>query len=173
MNDKQKALLKETRVAFGSVQRGNGITLHQAQAIDDYAGPEQELAARRLDTDRKWEDVPEQDIVRHYTALTFLDADGFRYYIPAYMSFAVKHYKCGSFDFLILDHILYALNPGDGPELPEWKIEQFEILDEGQKEVVCRFLHFMKDEAEDYLIGHSDAEQALEKYWGQFCEKAC
>jgi hypothetical protein len=173
MNNKQKALLKEIQDAFGSVQRGDGTTLHQAQAMDDYAGPEQELAARRLDTDQRWGDVPEQDIVRHYTALGFLNADGFRYYIPAHMSFAVKYYKAGSFDFLILDWILYALNPGDDPELPGWKIEQFENLDQRQKEVICHFLHFIKDEAEDYLIAHSDAEQALERYWGQFCRMGC
>ena len=168
MNNKQKQLLKDIKAAFSSVRRENGTTLHQTQAIDDYEGPEQELAARKLDTDKRWEDVSEQDIIKYYSALSFLDNIGYRYYIPAHMSWAVKNYKLGSFDFLILDRILYSLDPGDETELAKRELEKFELFNKHQKEVICRFLEFMRDEAKDYLIGHCAAEHALQRYWGQF-----
>ena len=84
-NEPLIALIAEITAAFDGVSRENGITLHQAIAIDDWKTPEEQLAARRFDIDQDWQDVPNDAIVACESALSFLDAKGFRYYLPAFM----------------------------------------------------------------------------------------
>ena len=78
-------LIVEITAAFDGVSREEGITLHQALAIDDWKTPREQLAARRLDIDQRWQDVPGDAIVAWESALSFLDAKGFRYYLTAFM----------------------------------------------------------------------------------------
>jgi hypothetical protein len=74
--------------AFAGVSRGDGMTLHQALAVDDYAAPEVVEQARALDLDTDWHDVPKDVMATHCSFFSFLDAKGFRYYLPAAMLLA-------------------------------------------------------------------------------------
>ncbi|MEM6430015.1 MAG: DUF6714 family protein [Deinococcota bacterium] len=78
-------LMETIHSAFADVRRGEGISLHEAIAIDDYHPLAAQQAARAKDTDTHWQDVPCDTIWRCESALSFLDADGFRYYLPAFM----------------------------------------------------------------------------------------
>jgi len=53
------ALIAEIECAFGDVQRGNGITLHQARALDDYRNEQEQAEARKSDTDTRWQHIPD------------------------------------------------------------------------------------------------------------------
>ena len=78
--------------AFDGVLRKEGTTLHQAMAIDDYKPEADQLAARRLDPDRRWQEVPDEAIEEQLgSPLSFLDAEGFRYYLPAYMIYGLRN----------------------------------------------------------------------------------
>lgn len=85
-------LLSLIEKSFDGVERGDGITLHQASVIDDYGSEEDFVAAAKLDTETRWQDIPDSTLTANPHSFTFLDAHGFRYYIPAAMSFAVKSY---------------------------------------------------------------------------------
>ena len=85
-------LIVEITAAFDGVSREDGITLHQAIAIDDWKTPEEQLAARRLDTEQRWQEVPHDAIVACESALSFLDAKGFRYYLPAFMACGLRNW---------------------------------------------------------------------------------
>ncbi|WP_374673276.1 DUF6714 family protein [Ideonella sp.] len=87
----QEDMLRRIRRAFADVRRGEGISLHEAVAIDDHASPAQREAARRLDTDRHWSEVPDAHIASHASVFSFLDLRGHVYYAPAYMSWMVRH----------------------------------------------------------------------------------
>lgn len=78
-------LIAEIAAAFDGIPLEDGTTLHQAIAIDDWKTPEEQFAARRLDTEPRWQDVPDDAIIACQSALSFLDAKGFRYYLPAFM----------------------------------------------------------------------------------------
>jgi hypothetical protein len=78
--------------AFDGVERGVGITLHQASVIDNYGSEEDFVAAAKLDTEERWQDIPDSTIKANPHVFTFLDPLGFRYYIPAAMSFAVTNH---------------------------------------------------------------------------------
>jgi hypothetical protein len=78
-------LIAEITFAFDGVAREDGITLHEAIAIDDGATPQEQSAGRRPDTEQRWQDVPDDTIIACQSALSFLDPKGFRYYLPAFM----------------------------------------------------------------------------------------
>jgi len=95
--DELLALIEE---AFDGVERGEGITLHQARVIDDYGSDEDVFAARKLDTEERWQDVPVSVLSvsplrerKNTQFLDFLDPAGFRYYLPFAMSFAIRNYE--------------------------------------------------------------------------------
>jgi hypothetical protein len=88
----RSALLAEIEEAFDGVAREDSTTLHEAIVMDDYGSEEEQRAARRLDVEKRWQDVPDEDITSCCSALSFLDAKGFRYYIPAFMTYALKHW---------------------------------------------------------------------------------
>ncbi len=81
----RQELIAEIVSAFDGVEREDGITIHEAIAIDDYKSDEEQLDARRLDTEKRWQDVPAEAIVACDSALSFLDSKSFRYYLPAFM----------------------------------------------------------------------------------------
>ncbi|EMN47770.1 hypothetical protein LEP1GSC088_1184 [Leptospira interrogans str. L1207] len=76
--------------AFKTVVRGNGTTLHEAVAKDDYLSAEEILAARKKDTELHWRDVPSEHLADHPEFLIYLDFEGLRYYLPAVMMFALN-----------------------------------------------------------------------------------
>ena len=79
--------------AFNGVPRGDGVTLHQALVRDDYGGPQAEVEARLQDTETRWQDVPDADIAARPEYFHFLDDAGIRYYLPAEMSWALRHHE--------------------------------------------------------------------------------
>ena len=78
---------------FSKVFREGGVSLHEAQVIDDYGSDSQRRKARARDTEKHWTDVPEKDIEDHYSVLSFLDPIGYRYYLPAYIVWDLRHHE--------------------------------------------------------------------------------
>lgn len=85
MSERLTELIDEIRSAFADVSRGEGISLHQAKAIDERKSPEHQLAERRRDIEKCWQDIPCEEIIECESALSFFDPAGFRYYLPAFM----------------------------------------------------------------------------------------
>ncbi|MFC4425745.1 DUF6714 family protein [Deinococcus navajonensis] len=109
MDARAKAVLAQIRSAFEAVRLCGGVSLHEAHVIDAYGTPQQRLAARALDTDTHWWEVPDDAIALGwgYCALSFMDARGLHYYLPAYASWAVRH--AAQTDSASLDHTIYTL----------------------------------------------------------------
>lgn len=78
-----EALAEQVELAFAGVQRGNGISLHEAIAIDDYATPEERATARSRDVDMDWHDAPADLMISTVSIWSVLDGEGLRYYLPA------------------------------------------------------------------------------------------
>ena len=76
--------------AFDGVERGRGITLHEATVIDDYGSEEEQRKARELDQETRWQDVPDSTIAGNFF-LGYLDMEGYRYYLPALMSWSIRN----------------------------------------------------------------------------------
>ncbi|MEM1034991.1 MAG: DUF6714 family protein, partial [Myxococcota bacterium] len=70
--------------AFVDVRPG-AITLHEAEVLDNYGTEAERQRARRNDPETDWREVPDASIVACPTALSHLDPDGWRFYLPACM----------------------------------------------------------------------------------------
>lgn len=80
-----QVLIEQIASAFANVERRDGVTLHQAIALDSYASDEAVAAARLQDTDTHWTEIQRETLVNFESALSFMDEQGTRYYLPAFM----------------------------------------------------------------------------------------
>ena len=146
------------RAAFDGVERG-AVTLHEADVMDSYGSAEERAAARLLDTDRVWEQVQAEDIERFSSALCFLDAEGFRYYIPAYMVWTLDNETTGASS---RNSTLCRLERLGGRDATA--AERLKLLDDGQRRAIALFLLYFTPDRYD----GDDARKALERFWGRY-----
>jgi hypothetical protein len=156
------------RHAFRDASRENGVTLHEALIIDQYGSAAERSAARKLDTDHHWADVPEQLIEANDSVLHFLDAKGLRYYLPAYMVWSLRHFQTSeSFSH---NHPICSLHLSPSGRLRQWELDRFEVFNDEQARAICKFLRFMARQDEDIVFA-DEARQALHAHWGKFCDE--
>lgn len=151
-------VIQEIERAFDGVPRDDGITLHEAVALDNYASDMERAQARLQDTESRWQDVPAQDIEREYTVFSFLDDKGFRYYLPAYMTWALQHFD--RTDSVSLDSTIYALEPSS------YFPQRSTLFNRAQATVIRYFLEFLLTDE------RFDIPSALNAWthWAQICE---
>ncbi len=99
-------LIADIERAFGDVKREDGVTIHEAEVIDAYGSDEERRVARELDAEERWQDVP-AEVMDSHAGFSFLDLKGFRYYLPAYMTWKLQHVDTGN--GVAGDYLLYSL----------------------------------------------------------------
>jgi hypothetical protein len=67
------ALIDEITSEFDGVPLEDGVTLHQARALDDY---EDDIPARSKDTEARWQDVSEEQLLELHDVLSIIDPQG-------------------------------------------------------------------------------------------------
>lgn len=112
---------------------------------------------------KKWNEVPLEVLRYNHEGLFFFTAQGYRYYLPAYLRAAVQSYKVAS---NILGTVVFSLTPPttEGPKTIEFhrKMEGFEP---SQKKVIKEFLEFVAEfHGSDFA--NNLPKLALEKFWG-------
>jgi hypothetical protein len=147
-------IVRAIEVAFAGVPRGR-VTLHEAEVIDGYGTAEERQQARELDPEQDWRDVPGASIEECPDALSYLDPEGWRFYLPAYMRWALQHLKVSH--NAAIDPTIYSLDGGSSP--------RFRTLNRMQARAVHHFLTCasQNDDACDAVV----AQQALDSYWSQ------
>src|SRR4051794_3453037 len=111
MSERQRSLLRAIEEAFRDVKLGDGVSLHETVVIDNYGGPEERAAARAADEKHDWRKlVGDPDLVRisGVGGLSFYDAGGLRFHLPAYLSLAVTDFEREDADN-ILDSLMFHL----------------------------------------------------------------
>jgi len=153
--DELLALIED---AFIGVNRDDGITLHQAVVIDDYGTDREFIAAKIRDTEVRWQDIPDVDIATNPSIFSFLDAKGFRYYLPAYMSWSVKNFENTRYDssFFTYLAVLPTIAPrevgrGLGTAFDLDGFIKEHLFNKAQVNAIYRFLCFIAIKA-DYRI---------------------
>ena len=163
MTESVEDIVRAIEAAFAGVPRGR-ITLHEAEAIDGYETAEERQEARELDPEQDWRAVPGVSIEECPDALSFLDPEGWRFYLPAYMRWALQHLKDSH--STAIDQTIYALDCGDSPPSSvERSMERFRTLTRAQTQAVHRFLSFAADN--DDTCDAVVAQQALDRYWSR------
>lgn len=158
-------LIKVIEEAFDGVEQPQEITLHVAEAHDDYDYAH-DREHKKKDYFGPWQKVPFEHIEKCQDALGYVDKIGMRYYLPAYMVWYLKN--IGNDNVIWTDNSLYALDndPGD-PSLLEYMKERFSLFDSKQLRACALFIKYCAEETS----GFSDTEFAkkkYERYWYQY-----
>jgi hypothetical protein len=155
-------IIAAIEAAFDGVPRGRGVTLHEAEVIDAYGSDAQRRKARKHDSERRWQDVPDEQIEEHYSILCFLDAEGFRYYIPAYMIWSLRNYRTSQ--SASSDWTIYAFSHNAAKQ-----DARVSLLNLHQRGAICRFLRYFAESDEEMADSYM-AELALLRFgWDQYC----
>ncbi len=119
--------------AFHDVRLGDGIGLWEAQAIDDYADAETRQRNRDRDEKDYWRRISIETLETCDSSLSFFDAAGMRFHLPAFLTAALT----GEPDFGAVFHLAHF----------DWNAResQFELLNAEQRDAVIEFLRLLRD----------------------------
>jgi hypothetical protein len=161
-------LIKAIEIAFDGVARSD-TSLRQFLLTDKY-GMSREITneewtqAGKARVDNKWADIPDSEIDECDCLLAHMQAEDFRYYLPAYMRYSVKHYQKPIWETDIIGMCVFSLYPSSKDRsLYDYKISQLALINGAQKQVIVQFLKFVASMADD--VQRPDATKALERYW--------
>ena len=163
----RRAIESEIQMAFRGVTLGLGVSLRQAQLADRSRDAvcnanSASLAAGEIVDD--WSQVPLDELERD--CIAHLDADGFRYYIPALMLSLLKHYDSGSMRVIGTLNGLYPKKDHGW----EYHVLRYSLLNHTQKTAIARFLATLPKLVELDFEDHKIVERALRNYWGEYLQ---
>ena len=153
MSNNVQLVIERIERAFSGIRLGAGVSLREADVIDNHGRDAERKPARAQDEVEDWRLIPEDLISRYPSCLSFLDAEGMRFHLPAYMRFALRNYKDSA--SASIDFTIYALGYED---------DRFGLLTAPQRAAVRHFLKFMAFNGGHFVDGNS-AERALEDVW--------
>lgn len=161
---RKRELIAEITVAFDGVSRQDGVSLRESQVIDDYGSNEERAQARAQDTQARWQDVPDEDIGWSDAVLNFLDAKGFRYYIPAFIVWYLKYVDIpNDWNDNPLDSVVSHLAR---PSLADNRgLEHCKILTQEQSKVIAHFLVFEAEREAKFRAEFKAEQEADWRRW--------
>jgi hypothetical protein len=139
------------RKAFAEVKLGNGVGLQQAQGLDDYEDEQTCQLYRAKDEKEDWSRIPVEELNRCNSSLSFFDAEGMRFHLPAYLIADLR----GLYNF----GMAFSLT-----NLSDYNKSQFVLLSPEQRKAVRAFLLHILNEP-DYEIDRPHISKALSEYW--------
>ena len=137
--------------AFSDVTLGGGVGLYEAQGLDDYADPATCAAYRAKDEKEDWRLITSEDLCRCNSSLSFFDAEGMRFHLPAYLTCDLR----GEYRFGMAFCLAY---------LYEGYTDRFSLLSKEQRIAVRLFLLCIIHDP-DYDDDRPHIERALDEYW--------
>ena len=79
------SLREKIEAAFAGVTLGDGIGLKEGDGIDDYADADVLAQLHTQDERSDWHRLTSDDLLSHQFSITFMDAEGLRFHLPAWM----------------------------------------------------------------------------------------
>jgi hypothetical protein len=144
-------VIEQIRTAFRGVVLGDGVGLLEGQGIDGYANEATCKAYREQDEKENWNAIPSEHLNECYSSLSFFDAEGMRFHLPAFLLAEIE----GTFKGDVLFHLT---------ELNDYSKNQFSILSNAQKTAVRNYLLFVREDSR-YEFDRTRIDHALETYW--------
>lgn len=152
LGERALALKQAIHLAFADVQLGNGTGLHEAQGLDDYADAQTCAAYRAKDEKTDWRRIPATEINQCYACMSFLNAEGIHFHLPAIM--------LADLDGKLEIELLYYLTQSNVIQ------EKFVLLNDAQRAVVVAYLNLRLDD-EDFRHEWEHIFNALLGYWNE------
>jgi hypothetical protein len=136
---------------FHGVTLGNGVGLLEGQGLDDYADEATRKAYRERDEKQDWTRIPAEALNRCNSSLSFFDAEGMRFHLPAFMIAELN----GDLNVSCVYHLAH---------LHDYAKNKLVTLSREERRAVREFLLLVRD-APDYEFDRPQIEQALSDYW--------
>jgi hypothetical protein len=149
MRPEQTQLLHSISEAFPSDVAHAALSLRQGDEIDSHETPAPDVIPVN------WRDVPENELETYHWGFTYLDAESWRFYLPAFLTYSVRYLSRGK--SLVVAACLSNLRPPD--KVPS----RFSTLSVCQRRTVVTVLEFLAFDSESDFT--TDACQVLEEYW--------
>jgi hypothetical protein len=151
MTDAERRIADVIRNAFRGVTLGDGVGLLQAQGLDDYADSETLAHYRSQDEQDDWSRIPVSMLNSCSSSLSFFDAEGMRFHLPAYLIADLE-------GTLSQDVLFYLI------DLEHGGTSKFEKLSKRQREAVRGFLFLRLDDPK-HEFERPMIEETLLEYW--------
>ena len=145
------ALVSLIRDAFSGVTLEDGIGLHEAQGLDDYAGEQTCAAYRARDEKLDWSRISTDELNACYSSLSFFDAKGMRFHLPAFLIAELG----GTYHQDMSLQLAY---------LNDYTIAQYGLLSPNQRAAIRAYLGFILRDSR-YAFSHAQIKRALDEYW--------
>ena len=136
--------------AFAGVTLGRGVGLTEAQGLDDYADAATLAACRARDEKTDWHRIPAKALNQCYRSLSFFDALGMRFHLPAYLLADLR----GEYEEGVVSCLAYA---SASPE-------RFGRLSLDQRAAVRRYLRHVADNP-GHEHNRAEILKALAEFW--------
>lgn len=151
MTEEEARVATLIKNAFRGVTLGNGVGLLQGQGLDDYADPKALAEYRLQDEKDDWSRISVDALSRCHSSLSFFDAEGMRFHLPAYLIGDLE----GTLDQDALFHLTYICQGAES---------RFALLSAAQRDAV-RELLLLRLADPNYEFDRPSIEMALESYW--------
>jgi hypothetical protein len=138
------------RHAFRGVRLEDGVGLNEAQGIDDHETDWWLAQRRSTDEKEDWLAIPPERLNDCNSSLSFFDAAGMRFHLPAYMIAENE----GTYRFDLLVHL--AKRPESN--------KQFNLFSSEQRAAVAAYLTHLRSQ-DDYVEEQAIIDRALTTYW--------
>lgn len=160
MNLDREKLILEIKEAFKNVKLEDGIGIFEADEMDACSNEKKLQSARKKDRLwwSDWENIEEKHIAYYSSVMCFMDSQGIKWAIPAYMIYALNNYEDGSFS---VDTTIYAIERG------AMGYDDLDLYTLEQKRVIAKFLQYMLFVGEDW-VDTDFAKRALDKEWNNY-----
>ena len=161
MNPEKEKIAQIINEAFAGVTLGDGVGLWWGQVLDDWSMPasianyraKHESTEERLD----WRRIPAEDLNYCASSLSFFNAAGMRFHLPAFMLAELR----GEFNQTVIYPLTGVCND---EKLSGFCKKKFTMLDAKQRMAVREFLLHVKDDP-NYEFDRPHIEKALQEYW--------
>ena len=147
--------------SFANISREDGITLHEAMALDDYLSEEELIKARSKDTDQNWRDIDPHQLKGMESSLSFFDAKGFRYYLPVFMIAELS----GCIDLATSFHHLTQLYPFSMRKTTPEMIQEKYQFNSAQMRAIALYLLYVSEMND---LHQSKAELEVVERWKKY-----
>ncbi len=151
MDAKRRHVVELIRVAFKGVRLGNGVGLWQGQAIDDYMYEKEQAECRERDEKINWEAIPIDDLNQCSSCLSYLDPEGMRFILPAFLVSDLK----GTLDQEISFYLI---------GLDDFTRDHFNLFTDTQRAAVAAFLEILSDDPH-YDSQRDGIEESVTQFW--------
>jgi len=147
-----EAVRDAIETAFAQTSLGSGVGLYEGQAIDGYADEATRRHERARDEVDNWRSIPNDRLRQCSSSLSFFDAEGMRFHLPAFLLAELQ----GEFGYNLMFHLAQHTDYE----------RYFGLLNEPQREAVRAFLLLVRDEPE-YAMDYEHIDRALIEFWGK------